>query len=170
MPQYREKTKAFTFALPLWDGACHAGGLRSPSALVVNFQFQFSPCCHFSPMCTAALQSLQSNFRGTHSLMPHQMNIDQVRQATSWFWAAEDAVMWRSTSWSSSDSVAGRELCTEGTDCSKAHLPSLLLASVSVIPNDIPVAGITHWELIRTNGADRFVAVPGVRETSKEVE
>lgn len=33
----------------------------------------------------------------------------------------------------------------DGTDCcSKAHLPSVLLPRVNVIPADVPVAGTSH--------------------------
>lgn len=46
----------------------------------------------------------------------------------------------------------------------------MLLPIVSVILTDIAVTSSSYWELIRTNGADRFVAVPEVRETCKRVE
>lgn len=45
-----------------------------------------------------------------------------------------------------------------------------LCVSVSDIPKDVPVAAMSHLDMIRTNGADRFVAVPQVRETCSEVE
>ena len=45
-----------------------------------------------------------------------------------------------------------------------------LCVSVSDIPNDVPEATTSHWDMIRTNGADSFVAVPQVRETCSEVE